>query len=85
MKKGTFEERNLLNRHAEWLDEFMSADKYIFINPMYNHFLPAELKQYLDLTAVAHKTLQVYRKGSRRFIKRQKGNAYSSCRWFVSW
>lgn len=25
---------------------------------MYNHFLPAEMKQYLDLTAVAHKTFK---------------------------
>lgn len=54
----TKEEKDLLKRHEEWLNEFMNADKYVFINPMYNHFLPAEMKQYLDLTAVAHKTFK---------------------------
>lgn len=54
----TTEEQYLLKRHAEWLEEFITADKYVFINPMYNHFLPAEMKQYLDLTAVAHKTFK---------------------------
>ncbi|WP_047999130.1 NAD(P)H-dependent oxidoreductase [Lactiplantibacillus herbarum] len=52
------EETELLSRHASWLDEFVSADKLVFVNPMYNHFLPAELKQYLDLTAVARKTFK---------------------------
>lgn len=54
----TDEEKLLLKRHEEWLNEFMNADKYVFINPMYNHFLPAEMKQYLDLTAVARKTFK---------------------------
>ena len=49
-------EAELLSRHAAWLAEFLAADKIVFVNPMYNHFLPAELKQYLDLTAVARKT-----------------------------
>lgn len=54
----TAEEAALLKRHDEWINEFINADKYVFINPMYNHFLPAELKQYIDLTAVAHKTFK---------------------------
>ncbi|WP_268913621.1 FMN-dependent NADH-azoreductase [Lentilactobacillus sp. SPB1-3] len=57
------EETALLQQHADWLDEFISADKYVFINPMYNHFLPAEMKQYLDITAVAHKTFMYTAKG----------------------
>lgn len=54
----TADEEALLQHHHAWLNEFIAADKYVFINPMYNHFLPAEMKQYLDLTAVAHKTFQ---------------------------
>lgn len=54
----TAAEADLLSRHAAWLDEFLAADKLVFVNPMYNHFLPAELKQYLDLTAVARKTFK---------------------------
>ncbi|MGM9892563.1 FMN-dependent NADH-azoreductase [Limosilactobacillus sp.] len=59
----TDEEKALLKRHEEWLTEFINADKYVFINPMYNHFLPAEMKQYLDLTAVARKTFRYTSEG----------------------
>lgn len=54
----TTKEAALLCRHNEWLSEFMAADKYVFINPMYNLFLPAELKQYIDVMAVPHKTFK---------------------------
>lgn len=63
-EKLSDEEEKLLARHADWLAEFINADKYVFVNPMYNHFLPAEMKQYLDLTAVAHKTFKYNSDGS---------------------
>lgn len=65
-------EQDLLKRHKEWLAEFINADKYVFINPMYNHFLPAEMKQYLDLTAVAHKTFKYTSQGSVGLLKDKK-------------
>lgn len=68
----TDDERTLLQRHDEWLNEFINADKYVFINPMYNHFLPAELKQYLDLTAIAHKTFKYTDHGSVGLLKNKK-------------
>lgn len=58
MSKLTPEDQELLSRHTNYLEEFISADKYVFLNPMYNHFLPAELKQYIDVTAVARKTFR---------------------------
>lgn len=51
-------EDQLLSTRTAWLNEFMAADKYVFVNPMYNHFLPAELKEYIDITAVARKTFK---------------------------
>lgn len=60
----TDEEKETIKKHDEWLDEFISADKYIFINPMYNHFMPAEMKQYLDLTAIARKTFKYTPEGA---------------------
>lgn len=39
---------------------------------MYNHFLPAELKQYLDLTAVAHKTFKYTAQGPVGLLKGKK-------------
>ena len=68
----TGEEKALLKRHEEWLDEFINADKYVFVNPMYNHFLPAEMKQYLDLTAVAHKTFKYTSKGPVGLLEGKK-------------
>lgn len=68
----TKEENALLKRHEEWLTEFINADKYVFINPMYNHFLPAEMKQYLDLTAVAHKTFKYTSNGPVGLLKGKK-------------
>lgn len=65
-------EKILLQQHADWLDEFIKADKYVFINPMYNHFLPAEMKQYLDLTAVAHKTFKYTPNGSVGLLEGKK-------------
>ncbi|KRL81523.1 FMN-dependent NADH-azoreductase [Secundilactobacillus paracollinoides] len=52
------DEETLLAAHSDWLEEFVSADKYVFVNPMYNHFLPAELKSYIDVTAVTRKTFK---------------------------
>lgn len=65
-------EQKLLNAHATWLAEFVAADKYVFINPMYNHFLPAELKQYIDLTAVAHQTFEYTANGPRGLLAGKK-------------
>ena len=68
----TAEEKQLLGKHEAWLEEFLQADKYVFINPMYNHFLPAEMKQYLDLTAVAHKTFKYTANGAVGLLKNKK-------------
>ena len=42
------EERSNYSR-KKWVDEFVNADKYIFVNPMYNLFIPAEMKRYIDM------------------------------------
>ena len=51
-------ENQQLSTRTAWLEEFIAADKYVFVNPMYNHFLPAELKEYIDVTSVAGKTFK---------------------------
>lgn len=52
------EEREAAGKHTELADQFVAADKYVFVNPMWNHFLPPELKAYLDTLCVAGKTFQ---------------------------
>lgn len=65
-------ESKLLSTRTAWLEEFIAADKYVFVNPMYNHFLPAELKEYIDLTAVARKTFRYTADGPVGLLKGKK-------------
>lgn len=37
-------------------DQFIAADKYLFVTPMFNLGFPAELKMYIDTVCVAGKT-----------------------------
>ena len=68
----TAAENEQLTAHNTWLNEFMTADKYVFVNPMYNHFLPAELKQYIDVTAVARKTFKYTANGPVGLLTNKK-------------
>ncbi|MDV7719420.1 FMN-dependent NADH-azoreductase [Pediococcus ethanolidurans] len=49
-------EQILLSRQQQLQEQFIQADKYVFISPMYNLFLPNRLKMYLDLVIVSTKT-----------------------------
>ncbi|WP_127850185.1 FMN-dependent NADH-azoreductase [Lacticaseibacillus hulanensis] len=57
------EQKAMMGPANEWLGEFLSADKYLFVNPMYNHALPAELKQYIDVVEVPHATFRYTAQG----------------------
>lgn len=66
------QEDQLLSTRTAWLNEFIEADKYIFVNPMYNHFLPVELKEYIDITAVARKTFRYTPEGAVGLLHNKK-------------
>lgn len=66
------EEQKIIAEHNEWLNEFLEADKYVFVNPMYNFFLPAEMKQYVDIIAVPHKTFKYTDKGPVGLLQNKK-------------
>ncbi|MFT8414287.1 FMN-dependent NADH-azoreductase 2 [Oenococcus oeni] len=66
------DQQQLMKGHVEWLDEFLENDKYVFINPMYNLFLPAELKQYFDVVAIVGKTFKYTEKGPVGLLKNKK-------------
>lgn len=68
----TADETALLQRHTAWLNEFIAADKYVFINPMYDHFLPAELKLYIDVVSVSHKTFRYTANGPEGLLYNKK-------------
>lgn len=44
-------EQKLMQQRHLLIEEFVTADKYVFVNPNYNYFLPTEMKQYIDTIA----------------------------------
>lgn len=59
----TDEEQQAVLRHNTLSDQFVGADKYVFVNPMWNHFVPPVLKSYLDVLCVAGKTFRYTAEG----------------------
>lgn len=55
-----------------FVDEFINADKYIFANPVYNFFLPTQLKLYIDCICVAKKTFIYTANGPQGLLKNKK-------------
>jgi len=51
-----YDEQRKIGRIWMRADQFVAADKYIFVTPMFNLGFPAELKMYIDTICVAGKT-----------------------------
>jgi FMN-dependent NADH-azoreductase len=49
-------EKAKVSRLGQIVDQFVAADKYIFVNPMWNFSFPPVLKAYIDAVCVAGKT-----------------------------
>ncbi len=49
-------EQAKVGRLGELVDQFMAADKYVFVNPVWNYGFPPVLKAYIDAICVAGKT-----------------------------
>lgn len=45
------------------VDEYIEADKYIFVSPMWNFSLPPKLKAYIDAIMIAGKTFKYTESG----------------------
>ncbi len=52
----TIEERAHLERAFQFTEQFIQADKYVFVNPMWNFSIPPKLRAYIDLIVIAGKT-----------------------------
>lgn len=66
------EDQALVSKHDELLNQFMAHDRYVFVNPMYNLFVPAELKSYIDVLCVARKTFQYTAEGPVGLLEGKK-------------
>ncbi|MXQ55076.1 FMN-dependent NADH-azoreductase [Shimazuella alba] len=63
-KDLTSDEKAKVERIAEITDEFVSADKYVFVTPFWNFFFPPKLKAYIDAICIAGKTFKYTENGS---------------------
>jgi FMN-dependent NADH-azoreductase len=56
-------EKSKVNRLNELVDQFVAADKYVFVSPMWNFSYPPILKAYIDSFCIAGKTFKYTENG----------------------
>lgn len=81
----TSEEKVKVKRFNELTEEFISANKYVFVTPLWNFSMPPMVKAYIDTICVAGKTFKYTDKGPIGLLKDKKaihiqasGGVYSS-------
>ncbi|CAG9621740.1 FMN-dependent NADH-azoreductase [Sutcliffiella rhizosphaerae] len=57
------EEKAKVSRLSELSEQFVEADKYVFVTPLWNFSFPPVMKAYLDSVAVAGKTFKYTAEG----------------------
>lgn len=64
----TDSEQHKINRLSEIVDQFVAADKYVFVTPMWNLSFPPAVKRYFDAVAVAGKTFKYSAEGPKGLL-----------------
>jgi FMN-dependent NADH-azoreductase len=59
----TSEEQNKIGTMNGLLEQFLSADKYIFVTPFWNFTVPPKMKAYIDNICIAGKTFRYTESG----------------------
>ena len=57
------DEQKKVERLTELCEQFISADKYIFVTPLWNFSFPPKMKAYIDSVAVAGKAFKYTEQG----------------------
>ncbi|RFU69456.1 FMN-dependent NADH-azoreductase [Peribacillus saganii] len=57
------EEKAKVGRLSELCEQFIAADKYVFVTPLWNFSFPPVMKTYIDAIAVAGKTFKYTEQG----------------------
>lgn len=81
----TQEEQTKITTMNRLLEEFLSADKYVFVTPLWNFTVPPKMKAYLDNICIAGKTFKYTENGPVGLLTGKKavhiqarGGIYSS-------
>lgn len=67
----TEDEQRKVVRIVRLTDQFIAADKYVFVTPMWNLGFPAEFKMYIDAVCIAGKTYRYTSTGTDGLLKGQ--------------
>lgn len=67
----TIDEQRKIGRIWKYADQFIAADKYVFVTPMFNLGFPAEFKMYIDTVCVVGKTFVYTPTGPVGLLKNQ--------------
>ncbi|MEC0125429.1 FMN-dependent NADH-azoreductase [Paenibacillus pabuli] len=65
-------EQSKVQRLNELSDQFASADKYVFVTPMWNFSFPPIMKAYIDSICVAGKTFRYTEQGPVGLLSNKK-------------
>ncbi|MBN6187892.1 FMN-dependent NADH-azoreductase [Aneurinibacillus sp. BA2021] len=68
----TAEEQRVLGRMTELLDQFIAADKVVFVTPMWNLSYPPMLKAYIDNVVIAGKTFRYTENGPQGLLSSKR-------------
>ncbi len=66
------EEQAKVMRMNEVVDQFIAADHYIFVTPMWNFSFPSKVKDYIDNIAAAGKTFKYTETGPVGLLQNKK-------------
>ncbi|WP_202081715.1 FMN-dependent NADH-azoreductase [Caldalkalibacillus salinus] len=66
------EEQAKVSRINELTEQFMQADKYVFVTPLWNFSFPPKVKAYIDTFAIAGKTFKYTEQGPVGLLNNKK-------------
>jgi FMN-dependent NADH-azoreductase len=66
-------EKSKVARLGAIVDQFVAADKYVFVSPMWNFSFPPVLKAFIDAVSVAGKTFKYTENGPVGLLTDKKG------------
>jgi FMN-dependent NADH-azoreductase len=67
----TEDEQRKIGRIRRLADQFVAADKYVFVTPLWDLGFPAELRMYIDTITVVKKTYRYSPMGPEGLLKNQ--------------
>lgn len=68
----TSSEKEKVTLFNNFTEQFMSADKYVFVTPLWNFTVPPLMKAYVDTICVAGKTFKYTENGPVGLLKNKK-------------